>query len=236
MKSYLLNTVSLVLLLCPWSSTAFVVVNNKATTSSVSASSSTSTSLYAAVELKPEPEGGEELTAIKTLDGSRMKNMGEAEGVTSEDGATVYQFWLKAKVEGALIKELHSEVLKQSAKKANFPGFRKGQVPPYAMPQIRGFAVQEGIIQTCQSAADAYGLKSLKGSAGEVEVLEDIPEVAQDYKLGDPVEFTAVFKATFDPAVSRPGSAAAADDSSSTTTDDVIDVEAEETSPAAATE
>jgi FKBP-type peptidyl-prolyl cis-trans isomerase (trigger factor) len=119
--------------------------------------------------------------------------------------------------------------LKQSAKKANFPGFRKGQVPPYAMPQIRGFSVQEGIIKTCQSAVDAYGLKSIKGSDGEVEVLEDIPEVAADYKLGDSVEFTATFKAIFDPEVSRPGSA---DDS--TTPDDVIDVEAEETSPTAA--
>jgi hypothetical protein len=227
MKSYLFHAASfllLVLVLCPWSSTAFVV--NKAAPSVLSTST---TGLYGAVELVPEPEGGEELTAIKTLDGSRMKNMGEAEGVTSEDGSTVYKFWLKAKVEGTLIKELHSEVLKQSAKKANFPGFRKGQVPPYAMPQIRGFSVQEGIIKTCQSAVDAYGLKSIKGSDGEVEVLEDIPEVAADYKLGDSVEFTATFKAIFDPEVSRPGSA---DDS--TTPDDVIDVEAEETSATAA--
>lgn len=29
----------------------------------------------AAVELKPEPEGGEELTAISTMAGSRMKKM-----------------------------------------------------------------------------------------------------------------------------------------------------------------
>ena len=70
------------------------------------------------------------------------------------------------------------------------------------MPQIRGFAVQEGIIQTVQSAVDAYGLKSISGKDGEVEVLEDIPEHAKSYKLGDDIRFTATFKAIFDPKLS----------------------------------
>jgi hypothetical protein len=85
-----------------------------------------------AVELKPEPEGGEEMTAIKTMVGSRMKNMGEAVGIKSDQG-TVYRFWMEATANGALIKELNNQVLKDAKKKANFPGFRKGQVPPFAM-------------------------------------------------------------------------------------------------------
>jgi Bacterial trigger factor protein (TF) len=87
--------------------------------------------LYA-VELTPEPEGGEELTAVKTMPGSRMKNMGEANGVTSDQG-TVYSFWMQATANGALIKDLNTQVLKDAKRKANFPGFRKGQVPPFAM-------------------------------------------------------------------------------------------------------
>jgi Bacterial trigger factor protein (TF) len=85
-----------------------------------------------AVELKPEPEGGEEVTAVKTMAGSRMKNMGQATGVKSDLG-TVYSFWMQATVNGALIKDLNTQVLKDAKKKANFPGFRKGQVPPFAM-------------------------------------------------------------------------------------------------------
>ena len=77
-----------------------------------------------AVELEPEPEGGEELTSLKTMDGSRMKNMGEVQGVKDDDG-TVYKFWLTATAKGDLIKELNTKVLKDAAKKANFPGFRK---------------------------------------------------------------------------------------------------------------
>ncbi|KAL3895458.1 MAG: hypothetical protein SGARI_007441 [Bacillariaceae sp.] len=155
------------------------------------------------------------------MDGSRMKNMGEQSDISSDDG-TVYKFWLSANVEGALVKEVHTEVLKQSAKNANFPGFRKGQVPPYAMGQIRGFAVQESIIRTCQSAVDAYGLKSLSGSDGEVEVNEDIPAVADKYKLGDDLQFTATFNALFDPANAPQSS-----------DDGVIDVETEEETAAA---
>jgi len=201
---------SLILLVQLLGSAAFVTKSSL----NVVTQYSSSPSCLRAVELEPEPEGGEELTPVKTMAGARMKNMGEASGVTSDEG-TVYKFWLTAKAEGALLKSIHSDVLKESAKKANFPGFRKGQVPPYAMPQIRGFAVQEGIVQTCQSAVDAFGLKSLKGSDGEVEVLEDIPEVAKDYKLGDDVQFTATFNAVLDPAVAK------------SSTDDVIDVAAE---------
>lgn len=178
--------------------------------------------LRAAGELVAEPEGGEEISAVKTLPGSRMKNMGPAEnltGVREGDDETISKYWLKAKVEGSLIKEIHSTVLRESAKKADFPGFRKGQVPPFAMPQIRGFAVQESIVQTCQSAVDAYGLKSVTGSDGEVEVLEDIPEVAKAYKLGDDLEFTAFFNASEDPEA-RPAETESSDDG-------VVDVDAE---------
>ena len=171
-------------------------------TSTATRSVPSSSLLQAAPELKPEPEGGEELTAIKTLAGSRMKRMSPVDNIKSEDGSPVFEFWLSAKVEGPAVQSLHSEVLKESAKKANFPGFRKGQVPPFAMPQIRGFAVSESIIRTCQSAVEAYGLKSLKGSDGEVNVNEDIPELAKTYKLGDDIFFTATFKASMDEEVS----------------------------------
>lgn len=86
------------------------------------------------------------------------------------------------------------------------------------MPQIRGFAVEESIVRTCQSAVDAYGLKSLKGSDGNVDVLEDIPEVANKYKLGDDLQFTATFNAIYDPEIAK----------LSSSTDEVIDVKAEE--------
>mmetsp|Transcript_21546 Transcript_21546/g.26013 ORF Transcript_21546/g.26013 Transcript_21546/m.26013 type:complete len:182 (+) Transcript_21546:4-549(+) len=152
-----------------------------------------------AVELEPEPEGGDEISAVDdTLPGSRAKNMGEVDDVSSEDG-TVYKFWLTAEADGAKIKEYRTTILKDAAKKANFPGFRKGQVPPYAQPQITGFAVQEGLVKTVESAVSAYGLKALPGSDGEVTVNEEVKDICQGYKVGDSIPFTAYFNAVFDP-------------------------------------
>ena len=55
------------------SASAFCPVSNKAILT---------TALAGANELVPEPEGGEEIFAVKTLAGSRMKKMGESEGLT----------------------------------------------------------------------------------------------------------------------------------------------------------
>lgn len=111
--------------------------------------------LYATtdVELVAEPEGGTELTAVSSsLPGSRMKDMGAVDG---EDG--VHSFWLSAVAEGKKIKELRTQTEKEASKKANFPGFRKGQIPPYAQPRMTMFAIQEAVIKTCKlNAPESY--------------------------------------------------------------------------------
>jgi len=78
--------------------------------------------------------------------------------------------------------------------------FAKGQVPPYAQPQITQFAIQDSIIRTVESAVDAYGLKSLSGSDGEVTVHEDVSEMSKGYKAGDSISlpFTATLNCAFD--------------------------------------
>lgn len=151
--------------------------------------------------LQPEPEGGEEISSVDTMPGSRMKNMGPSSGDDGqqEGEEQVYTFWLEAEADGKLIKEYRIQVEKDASKKANFPGFRKGQIPPYAQPQMTMFAIQEGVIKTCESAVAAYGLKALPGEAGSVEVHEDIKDICKGYKIGDAVKFTATFQATFDP-------------------------------------
>jgi hypothetical protein len=78
-----------------------------------------------AVPLEPEPEGGEEFHAFKSMPGARLKNMGEAKEVKNNALGNVYEFWLTAKVQGALVKEIRTQILKDASKKANFPGFRK---------------------------------------------------------------------------------------------------------------
>jgi len=170
----------------------------------------------AQVPLEPEPEGGEELIIIDSMPGCRMKNMGEDTEAKSEDDSTVYNFWFTATVDASLIKSNRNTIEKDASKKANFPGFRKGQIPPYAQPQITLFSIQEAIIKTCESAVSAFGLKGLSGEDGDVDVKEDVQELAKGYnykKADTDIEFTATFKGTYDAAKRK---------------NDVIDVEAKE--------
>jgi hypothetical protein len=70
----------------------------------------------AQVDLIPEPEGGQELIPTNTMDGTRMKLMGEADGLTSNDG-TVYKFWMRTVAQGELIQKFKIDILKESKKK-----------------------------------------------------------------------------------------------------------------------
>jgi hypothetical protein len=72
------------------------------------------------IKLKPEPEGGKELTPLKTLPNCRMK---EIRDIADIKGGL--QFWMTGQAEGELVKAIRTQVLKEAAKKANFPGFRK---------------------------------------------------------------------------------------------------------------
>jgi len=152
-------------------------------------------------DLEPEPSEGIELTSTLPMEGSpmegtRMKKLEEAEGMKSEDG-TVYKFWMKSVANEGLIKEYRETLLKDSKQKANFPGFRKGVVPPFAMGQIAKFAIQEALITTVGNVVDAFSLKSLPGGDGQVEIKESLDVFARGYKVGTSLEFTATLNCAF---------------------------------------
>ena len=69
-------------------------------------------------DLVEEPAGGEELVQLSSLEGARMKCMGEAEGITSEDG-TVHKIWMMATADGKLTEEFRAQILKESKAKAS---------------------------------------------------------------------------------------------------------------------
>jgi len=74
-----------------------------------------------------------------------------------------------------------------------------------------------------EASLEAYGLQSLQGSQGEVNVNEDMQEVCKGYKLGNDIPFTATYKGKFDAAVQ-----AASEEGNDTAAmeDVVVDVEA----------
>jgi len=84
-----------------------------------------------AVELEPEPEGGEEVATGTTMPETRVKKMKELPDIKSDDGPA-FQFWMTTQADGALIKEVRTQILKDASKKANFPGFMEASAPLFA--------------------------------------------------------------------------------------------------------
>ena len=80
------------------------------------------------------------------------------------------------------------------------------------MGQINNFSIQEAIIKTVQAVVDAFGLKALEGSDGEVEVKEDVAEMSKGYKPGNTLAFTATICCAYDPEVARPDASGGADE------------------------
>jgi hypothetical protein len=47
------------------------------------------------------------------------------------------------------------------------------------------------MIRTVQGVIEAFGLESLPGSDGKMEILEDVKGLSNDYKIGYAIPFTA---------------------------------------------
>lgn len=101
----------------------------------------------------------------------------------------------------------------------------QGQVPPYAQPQITQFAIQESIIKTVEAMVAAYGLQSLPGSDGQVQVHEDVAEMTKGYKTGTSIPFTATLNAAYDESKIRQEQSVATDTVSDVvpTVEDTVD-------------
>ncbi|GMH75490.1 hypothetical protein TrLO_g8986 [Triparma laevis f. longispina] len=104
-------------------------------------------------------------------------------------GDTTY--WLSHSCTGPEILNTKKQVIKESAKNANFPGFRKGQIPPWAMPKMSTFAIQECITSSLNELLKGHDLEA---KDGKVEVVEDVQEIGKNWKEGDDVHFTAEFE------------------------------------------
>eukprot|EP00567_Pseudictyota_dubia_P006429 CAMPEP_0197437852 /NCGR_PEP_ID=MMETSP1175-20131217/4994_1 /TAXON_ID=1003142 /ORGANISM="Triceratium dubium, Strain CCMP147" /LENGTH=237 /DNA_ID=CAMNT_0042967471 /DNA_START=291 /DNA_END=1004 /DNA_ORIENTATION=+ len=169
-------------------------------------------------DLVAEPDGGEEvapLVAGTELRGEfkiRIKDLGpvdesdEAYSLKDDLGVPVHNFWLTALADGADVKKTRNIVLRDSAKHADFPGFRKGQIPPYAMPKMTFFALQETLVSSCQASIKVFGVNEInEGQLGAVTFNENVEDLSKVYddKNFPSVPFTANFRGTFDPDAVR---------------------------------
>ena len=92
------------------------------------------------------------------------------EDVTCEDGEAIFEYWTRMTVQGEQTQEYFSKLMKEAKKNANFPGFKKGQIPPYARPQMVYFCLEEAINTGMLNALDSASVKPLEGENAKAEV------------------------------------------------------------------
>ena len=110
---------------------------------------------------------------------------------SGDEGTNAY--FLKMTVSGETTQRYMTTVEKDAKKNANFPGFKKGQIPPWARPQLVKFCVETAINDGMIDAMESAGIQKLEGEAGNAEVLEDVSEIIKAFKVGEPISFTAKF-------------------------------------------
>lgn len=166
------------------------------------------------IELVAEPEGIEVSRIVPESDADtndivvRLKDLGPVDSsdpaykLKDKLGTEVHNFWLTSVADGGEIEKTRRVIVRDAAKNANFPGFRKGVVPPFAQGKMTTFALQEIMVKSCQNAIQIFGVNEInEDELGSVTFNEDMDALTAKYdtKKYPNVPFTANFRGTFAP-------------------------------------
>ena len=139
--------------------------------------------VQADVEAGLEPSGCQQVEC--TVPDCKLLRIGvvDSADIELEQEENVGEFWCRMTVPGEATQSYMSKLMKEAKKNANFPGFRPGQIPPYARPQMVAFAMEEAINTSLLDAIDSAGLKSLSGDDANAQIVEDIKTMSKTFKV-----------------------------------------------------
>eukprot|EP00639_Heterosigma_akashiwo_P031010 CAMPEP_0194687022 /NCGR_PEP_ID=MMETSP0295-20121207/15911_1 /TAXON_ID=39354 /ORGANISM="Heterosigma akashiwo, Strain CCMP2393" /LENGTH=222 /DNA_ID=CAMNT_0039575079 /DNA_START=24 /DNA_END=693 /DNA_ORIENTATION=+ len=105
--------------------------------------------------------------------GLKLSKLKEIEG-------NIAEFQLDFEVAGKDSQKVYSEIQKQAKKNANFPGFRKGQLPAYALAELKSFTLEQVINDAILNACDYCKLDVVEeGESAKAEILEDMTDLGK---------------------------------------------------------
>mmetsp|Transcript_1920 Transcript_1920/g.5775 ORF Transcript_1920/g.5775 Transcript_1920/m.5775 type:complete len:207 (-) Transcript_1920:119-739(-) len=110
-------------------------------------------------------------------------------GVEGQGEVTAkYRFGLE--VSGDKSKEIFQNIFSEFKKNAKFPGFRKGQIPPFMKVEINRFALEECLTNSLSSALEQNNLKMSEGDKVIPDYSPKVSEMRKKFKPGQPIEYT----------------------------------------------
>ncbi|KAJ8906354.1 hypothetical protein NDN08_002847 [Rhodosorus marinus] len=113
-----------------------------------------------------------------------------------------YKFGLK--VSGGKSKEVFQTIFGEFKKNAKFPGFRKGQVPPFMKPKIVSFALEEVLADSLTYAIESSNLKKCEGQAFVPEYDPKVNDMRKDFKPGEDLSFSVEIACVEDTSAPSP--------------------------------
>eukprot|EP00188_Purpureofilum_apyrenoidigerum_P001982 Plantae.Rhodophyta-Purpureofilum_apyrenoidigerum.ctg21625.p1 GENE.Plantae.Rhodophyta-Purpureofilum_apyrenoidigerum.ctg21625~~Plantae.Rhodophyta-Purpureofilum_apyrenoidigerum.ctg21625.p1 ORF type:complete len:190 (-),score=46.88 Plantae.Rhodophyta-Purpureofilum_apyrenoidigerum.ctg21625:269-838(-) len=105
-------------------------------------------------------------------------------------GAVTAKYRFSVEVSGGKSKEIFQNIFSEFKKNAKFPGFRKGQIPPFMKVEINRFALEECLSTSLSSALEQNNLKLCEGDKVIPDYTPKVSEMRKMFKPGQPLEYT----------------------------------------------
>lgn len=109
------------------------------------------------------------------------------ETVFGEGDSEIAKYKLVLNIPGTYSRKVRKESVRQMKKQANFPGFRKGDIPPFIRKDIDGFVLNDSVDDMVKEACNELKMKCAEGEANVPQF--DMEELKARFQVGTDCEF-----------------------------------------------
>mmetsp|Transcript_47207 Transcript_47207/g.73817 ORF Transcript_47207/g.73817 Transcript_47207/m.73817 type:complete len:193 (-) Transcript_47207:28-606(-) len=92
-------------------------------------------------------------------------------------------------VDGDLTKSSFGAIMRDFKKNAQFPGFRKGTIPPFMMPKVKSFVILDCLEQTLGEAVRDEGLELADDERKPTLDDDQTNTLTKEFKEGEPFQY-----------------------------------------------
>mmetsp|Transcript_11724 Transcript_11724/g.20135 ORF Transcript_11724/g.20135 Transcript_11724/m.20135 type:complete len:247 (+) Transcript_11724:17-757(+) len=108
-----------------------------------------------------------------------------------DDERRIAKYEIQGILTGAESEKMYRKVLAEAKKKANFPGFRPGTIPPFLINQIDFFTLNQLLNDKMTSVINENGLELLGNEMDEPDFTPSFDEMKKRFKAGADFAFKA---------------------------------------------
>eukprot|EP00287_Rhodomonas_sp_CCMP768_P025260 CAMPEP_0202853014 /NCGR_PEP_ID=MMETSP1389-20130828/90265_1 /ASSEMBLY_ACC=CAM_ASM_000865 /TAXON_ID=302021 /ORGANISM="Rhodomonas sp., Strain CCMP768" /LENGTH=208 /DNA_ID=CAMNT_0049531553 /DNA_START=7 /DNA_END=634 /DNA_ORIENTATION=+ len=136
---------------------------------------------FSSMRLRPQFR----IPALRMVDSDwyKMEKMEDLDG-----GAAKYQFTVD--VDGQMSKDSYIAIMKDFKKNAQFPGFRKGTIPPFMIPKVKSFVILDCLEKTLGEAVREQGMELADEEKKPTLSDEQVSTLTKEFQEADGFQYT----------------------------------------------